>query len=311
MQPNNLKWLSIRGKVSSLEPTILFIGENRGRTKKTNEEESVIGDLPSSPSTVLRSDTYFESGEIQAKVFIEKSDSKVHFRFSSEQGRFILVGINVGDYPYGIAVSDGQTTKEINVSGEGSQPTTNKWFDLQLKIGGSQVEFFVNHIKVANGQAQINRAQLELALQGLGKIEIKDIKITSTRPRVFVVMQFSGEYTVLYKEIIEPVCAEYGYEVIKGDNVFNNSLVIEDINIQIKNSSLIIADITPDNPNVYYEVGYAHALNKPTILLSDRSRERLPFDVSAFRVLFYDNTIGGKAAVENSLRKHLDALRAT
>ncbi len=57
--------------------------------------------------------------------------------------------------------------------------------------------------------------------------------------------------------------------------------------------------------NVFYEVGYSHGLNKPTILLSDRKREKLPFDISGFRALFYDNTIGGKTAVEERLRSHL------
>ena len=72
---------------------------------------------------------------------------------------------------------------------------------------------------------------------------------------------------------------------------------------------MVIADITPNNPNVFYEVGFAHGIEKPTILLSDRSREKLPFDISGFRLLFYDNTIGGKSVVEASLRKHLEAIR--
>jgi hypothetical protein len=51
-------------------------------------------------------------------------------------------------------------------------------------------------------------------------------------------------------------------------------------------------------------LGYAHALRKPTILLADRDKQ-LPFDISGYRCLFYENTIGGKAKVEEGLRKHL------
>jgi nucleoside 2-deoxyribosyltransferase len=62
---------------------------------------------------------------------------------------------------------------------------------------------------------------------------------------------------------------------------------------------------------VFYEVGYAHGIGKPTILLSDRKRdEKLPFDIAGFRTLFYDNTISGKGVVEERLKKHLDGLRA-
>jgi len=69
----------------------------------------------------------------------------------------------------------------------------------------------------------------------------------------------------------------------------------------------VIAEITPANPNVYYEIGYAHALNKPTILIAERATE-LPFDVSPFRVLFYENTIAGKKRIEEGLRRHLEAI---
>lgn len=74
------------------------------------------------------------------------------------------------------------------------------------------------------------------------------------------------------------------------------------------NTSIVIADITPNNPNVFYEVGYAHGIGKNTILLSDRKREQLPFDVSGFRTLFYENTIAGKGEVEARLRKHLEVI---
>ena len=63
-------------------------------------------------------------------------------------------------------------------------------------------------------------------------------------------------------------------------------------------SEFVIAEITPVNANVYYELGFAHAINKPTILLADRAIDKLPFDVSPFRVLFYENTIGGKRLFE-------------
>ena len=87
--------------------------------------------------------------------------------------------------------------------------------------------------------------------------------------------------------------------------------IMDDVTDSIRTAALIIADVTPDNANVFYEVGYAHAIRKPTILLSDRKRERLPFDISGFRTLFYDNTIGGKALVEARLKQHLEAMRGT
>jgi nucleoside 2-deoxyribosyltransferase len=49
-------------------------------------------------------------------------------------------------------------------------------------------------------------------------------------------------------------------------------------------STVVVAEITPVNANVFYELGYAHALGKQTILLAERGRT-LPFDVSGYRCI--------------------------
>jgi nucleoside 2-deoxyribosyltransferase len=78
---------------------------------------------------------------------------------------------------------------------------------------------------------------------------------------------------------------------------------------QIDNSQVIIAEITAQNENVFYEVGFAHALKKPTILLADRAK-KLPFDVAGYRCILYENSIGGggKRKIEDLLRKHLASI---
>jgi hypothetical protein len=71
----------------------------------------------------------------------------------------------------------------------------------------------------------------------------------------------------------------------------------------------VVAEISTPNPNVFYELGYAHALRKPAILLFRRQEgEAMPFDVSGYRAIFYDDTIGGKKGVERSLEQHLKAI---
>jgi len=72
-------------------------------------------------------------------------------------------------------------------------------------------------------------------------------------------------------------------------------------------AKIVIAEITAPNQNVFYELGYAHALKKPTILLAEHGKT-LPFDVSGYRCLFYENSIGGKRKVEEALDKHLKAI---
>ena len=86
--------------------------------------------------------------------------------------------------------------------------------------------------------------------------------------------------------------------------------LVNDIITSIRNASVILADITPDNPNVFYEAGYAYALSKPTILLCEKGiREKPPFDISEFGTIFYDNSIGGKRQIEEKLKNHLQNIK--
>ena len=110
--------------------------------------------------------------------------------------------------------------------------------------------------------------------------------------------------------MIKPTCEQFGLKTIRADDIYKSGLIINDIARAIEEASVIIADVTTDNPNVFYEVGYAHGIKKATILLSDRTRQKLPFDVSGFRTLFYDNTIGGKSDVEARLTAHLKNITA-
>lgn len=90
--------------------------------------------------------------------------------------------------------------------------------------------------------------------------------------------------------------------------IYTATPILADIINEIKAASIVIADITPDNPNVFYELGFAHALNKPTIVLSEKQRAKLPFDVSGLRTIFYDNSIAGKAKVEQTLTKFIEKI---
>jgi len=117
-------------------------------------------------------------------------------------------------------------------------------------------------------------------------------------------MEFSETFNDLYTHVIKPVCKNAEVNTVRADERHGPGQILSDIEQQIAESSVIIADVTPVNANVFYEVGYAHALRKPTILLAQRGT-RLPFDISGFRTIFYNNTIEGKSKVEDLLQKHL------
>ena len=165
---------------------------------------------------------------------------------------------------------------------------------------------YVDGVRVLRGSAVIKKTQPALFLHGSTDLRLRNIAVNEQKPRAFIVMQYTDEFNSLYKEVIKTTCEKYGYEAIRADDIFTNGQIIDDITRSIEEASIIIADITPNNPNVFYEVGYAHATRKPTILLCERGRGNLPFDVSGFRTLFYENTIGGKSQIEERLSKHLE-----
>jgi len=299
-----INWIAIKGHGEILDNEIKFKGVTR-RSKNGIE-------LPTKfqkPFAIYKSNVYFESGDITAEIQIEKDNTKIQFILSGVADQKYYVGINPQNNSYGIVLKSDFKFTPLSLAGDNEKPPAGKWFDIRIQVRGSQLNLFISDVLVASSRATISRAQLELVIDGLGTANIKNIKITPIQPIVFVVMQFTEEFDALYKEVIAPVCTSYGYEVVRADDIYTNGLIIEDIARSIRDSSLIVADITPNNANVFYEIGYAHGINKPTILLSDRKREKLPFDISGFRLLFYDNTIGGKTNVETALRKHLDAIR--
>jgi nucleoside 2-deoxyribosyltransferase len=123
-------------------------------------------------------------------------------------------------------------------------------------------------------------------------------------------MQFGKQFDTLWNEVIKPVAHQAGFEAVRGDNIYGPGVILRDIIRRIVESDMIIAEITPSNANVFYELGYSHAVGKPAILLANRDDlAKLPFDISGYRVVYYSDTIGGKSDVETALRKHLDAVR--
>jgi hypothetical protein len=150
----------------------------------------------------------------------------------------------------------------------------------------------------------VTSGQVGVFAWGERKVKFADAAISQLPGKVFVVMQFSEPYKQLYSEVIQPVANEFGLEAYHVGEVFGPGVILNDIVQGLVEAKVVIAEVTPSNQNVFYELGYAHALGKPTILLAERGKQ-LPFDITGYRCLFYENTIGGKKQVEDALRKHL------
>ena len=200
--------------------------------------------------------------------------------------------------------------KHYALGGDRVNLHADQQYRIEVKVKGSQIDLYVDgvHVNSAIALDRFNQPrQVGVYCVDYHDVSIEDFEIHGALPKAFVVMEFSEAYDDLYSQVIKRVCEERKLEVVRADEIYGPGVIIGDVINRINQSQVIIADITPTNANVFFEVGYAFALQKPIVLLArrDNGAQALPFDVSAFRVLFYEDSIMGKARVEEGLRRHL------
>jgi hypothetical protein len=113
------------------------------------------------------------------------------------------------------------------------------------------------------------------------------IEIENIENSCFVVMPFSSLYQIEYENIIKPSLEELNVKCVRGDEIYSKQRIMDDIWQSIKSCRFVIAELTGKNPNVLYEVGLAHAIGKPVIILT-RNADDVPFDLKDLRYLYYD-----------------------
>ncbi len=111
------------------------------------------------------------------------------------------------------------------------------------------------------------------------------------RVSCFVIMPYSEGSDRLYAEIIAPVLAQLpgdGVLALRADRIGPRALTLKaHVEDAVRSADFCIADLTGNNPNVMYELGYASASQKPVILIRERARGELPANVREAIVLDY------------------------
>lgn len=109
-------------------------------------------------------------------------------------------------------------------------------------------------------------------------------------PTCFVIQPFdSGEFDRRFNEVYRLALQQADLEVYRVDEDPSAEILIEAIEKNISESDICFADITTDNPNVWYELGYAFALDLPVVIVCSESRERFPFDIQHRKIIRYSS----------------------
>ena len=103
-----------------------------------------------------------------------------------------------------------------------------------------------------------------------------------------------------YEYIIRPAVEEFGYHLTRADYIKEPGIITSQIIDQIFESSLVIADLSDNNPNVFYELAIRHIIQKPYIQMM-RSGQKIPFDINGLRTIPFDTDL----ELANNAKKEL------
>ena len=115
----------------------------------------------------------------------------------------------------------------------------------------------------------------------------RDVKAVAS-DRCFVMMPYAPPHGDYYSRVYEPAIEKAGLTAVRADaDLFGTGKIMDQIWAGINSAKVLVAELTTRNPNVYYELGLAHALEKPVVLISS-NEEDVPFDLQHIRVIYYD-----------------------
>ncbi len=106
----------------------------------------------------------------------------------------------------------------------------------------------------------------------------------------FVMQPFAAPLGDYYEKIFKPAILKSGLRPLRADaEIFGTGKIMDQVWRGINSAKVLVAELTTRNPNVFYELGLAHALKKPVVLVSS-NEDDVPFDLHHIRVIYYDVT---------------------
>jgi hypothetical protein len=131
-------------------------------------------------------------------------------------------------------------------------------------------------------------------------------------PKCFVIQPFDGgKYDKRFTDVYSPAIEAAGLEPYRVDKDPGVEIPIEAIEDGIREAVVCVADITTDNPNVWYELGFASASGRHVVMVcsDERRPKKFPFDIQHRTILIYKSeSLSDFEKLKNSIGEKLKAI---
>ncbi len=131
---------------------------------------------------------------------------------------------------------------------------------------------------------------------------------TGTGQFAFIIMSFNPTLDFLYRDALVPAVTDCHLQPYRVDEGEFDGTISEAILDKIRNCRVVVADLTDERPNCYFELGYALALGKPAILAARKDHDpKVHFDLDSHKISYWVredlNELRQQLAVR--IKKHL------
>lgn len=168
--------------------------------------------------------------------------------------------------------------------------------------------------KVAKLEEEVRKVRVASVVSENEGKEQEDIfkKYKAAEKKVFIIMPFAPIFDDVWKGGIERACNSEGFCCLRVDNISLSTWITEDIEKCIEMADVVISDITGNNPNVMFELGWALAKGKkPIVIRQQDDTNQVPFDVHGIRYISYINSWSGVESLCKQICKFIKSTSET
>tara|TARA_R110000850_G_scaffold17029_4_gene52715 strand:+ start:10464 stop:11522 length:1059 start_codon:yes stop_codon:yes gene_type:complete len=180
------------------------------------------------------------------------------------------------------------------------------------------------HAVLVSSSGFTQSAQHAADVAGIELLDIEELRATAPEPtesgtefseaadashmsaqahKIFVIMPFKDEFVDFYMLGVREVANEFGYVCERVDEIEFNGSIRQQIIMSLRTADIVVAELSEQNANVYYELGWADALEKPTILCT-RDINSAPFDIRDLNHIVY----GSVFELRDQLRQRIKSI---